>query len=70
MLRSMLLLVVTIFTLSAAELDKVADYHRSLLGDAAPLFDQFRVEFLAMDTRVRREIQDQVFLPSDVRRIL
>lgn len=40
MLRSMLLLVVTIYTLSAPELDKVADYHRSLLGDAAPLFDQ------------------------------
>ncbi|MBA3698114.1 MAG: thioredoxin fold domain-containing protein [Planctomycetes bacterium] len=40
MLRSWLLLVVAIFTLSAAEQDKEANYHRTLLGDAPLLFDQ------------------------------
>jgi thiol-disulfide isomerase/thioredoxin len=40
MLRAMMLLVVAIFALSAAEQEKVTGYHRSLLGDAPLLFDQ------------------------------
>ena len=40
MLRAMMLLVVAIFALSAAEPEKATGYHRSLLGDAPLLFDQ------------------------------
>jgi thiol-disulfide isomerase/thioredoxin len=40
MLRALLLLMVAGFALNAAEQDKAAGYHRSLLGDAPLLFDQ------------------------------